>query len=87
MDFELLQEEARSGKNEELIKATVGVFDAILKPGFDFVKAIGCLKNAAPQIIPTKLGDMRLPCPTLRSTDAELKNLAKAVEELESHPL
>jgi len=81
---------ASEGKNAEagaLIKATVGVFDAILKPGFDFVKAVGCLKSAAPQIIPTKLGDMRLPCPTLRSTDAELKNLAKAVEELESHSL
>jgi len=81
---------ASEGKNAEagaLIKATVGVFDAILKPGFDFVKAVGCLKSAAPQIIPTKLGDMRLPCPTLRSTDAELKNLVKAVEELESHSL
>lgn len=72
---------------ETLVKATVAVFDAILKPGFDFVQAIGCLKSAAPQIIPTKLGDMRLPCPTLRSTNAELKNLARAVEELESHPL
>ena len=81
---------AKEGKNAEaqaLIQATVGVFDAILKPGFDFVKAIGCLKNAAPQIIPTRLGDMRLPCPTLRSTDAELKNLASAVKELESQAI
>jgi 4-hydroxy-tetrahydrodipicolinate synthase len=81
---------ASEGKNteaEELIRATVGVFDAILKPGFAFVNAIGCLKNAAPLIIPTQLGDMRLPCPTLRSTNAELKNLARAIEELQSYAI
>ena len=72
---------------DDLVKSIVGVFDSILKPGFTFVDAIGCLKSAAPQIIPTKLGDMRLPCPTFRSTDAELKNLASAVKELESQAI
>ena len=75
---------ANEGKIEEadtLVKSIVGTFDAILKPDFGFVSAIGCLKNAAPHIIPTKLGDMRLPCPTTRSTEADTSAMVAAFKK------
>lgn len=64
---------------ESLVRETVGIFDHILKPDFAPVVAIGCLKNAAATIIPTKVGKMRLPCPTWQSSEEEMAQLAQAV--------
>ena len=64
---------------ETLVRETVGVFDHVLKPDFTTVLAIGCLKNVGATIIPTKVGKMRLPCPTWQPSEEEMADLAQAV--------
>lgn len=69
---------------EVLIKDTVGLFDHVLKPDFATVTAIGCLKNIAATIIPTKVGKMRLPCPTWQPSEKEMADLAQAVRNYQA---
>lgn len=80
-----LATEGKTDEAQDLVTSTVGVFDHILKPEFDVVTAIGCLKNAASQIIPTRLGDMRPPCPTFRSSETEIVSLLHAVKEFQNN--
>ena len=65
---------------EVLIRETVGLFDHVLKPEFAPIVAIGCLKNVGATIIPTKVGKMRLPCPTWQPSEKEMADLAQAVK-------
>lgn len=65
---------------ESLVRDTVGIFDHVLNPDFTTVLAIGCLKNAGATIIPTKVGKMRLPCPTWQPSEKEMADLAQAVK-------
>ena len=64
---------------ETLVRETVGIFDHVLKPDFTTVLAIGCLKNVSATIIPTRVGKMRLPCPTWQPSEKEMADLAQAV--------
>ena len=64
---------------DTLVRETVGIFDHVLKPDFTTVLAIGCLKNVGATIIPTKIGKMRLPCPTWQPSEEEMADLAQAV--------
>jgi 4-hydroxy-tetrahydrodipicolinate synthase len=69
---------------EVLVKETVGLFDHVLKPDFATVTAIGCLKNMAATIIPTKVGKMRLPCPTWQPSEKEISDLTEAVRNFQA---
>ena len=69
---------------EVLVSEIVGIFDHVLKPDFATVIAIGCLKNVASTIIPTKVGKMRLPCPTWQPSEVEMAQLAQAVRNYQT---
>ena len=67
---------------QEILSKIIYAIDAVVKPAYSAVEAIGCLKNAAPNFMPTSLGKMRLPSPTLKSPDSEISEMidrAKAV--------
>ena len=64
---------------ETLVRETVGIFNSVLKPDFTTVLAIGCLKNVGATMIPTRVGKMRLPCPTWQPSEKEMVDLAQAV--------
>lgn len=60
---------------EAILSKIIHAIDAVVKPAYSTVEAIGCLKNAAANFIPTAFGKMRLPSPTLQSPDSELSEM------------
>ncbi len=69
---------ASSGKIEEaqeILDAVFASVNSVVKPGMGGVVAIGALKNASPNFMPTNMGDMRKPSPTFRSPDSDIAQM------------
>ncbi len=62
---------------EEILSKILDTVDAVVNPEFKTVEALGCLKSAAVNFIPTPLGRMRLPSPTLRPSDSKISEMIK----------
>ncbi len=71
-------EEWNAGKKEEadgLLRSLIEVIEPLLRVDNGFGGAIGILKTFAKSVIPTQLGDMRLPVETLRPSAETLNEV------------
>ena len=73
-----LSTEGKFEDADKLVKALVGVFDSNFKLKNTSVDVIGRLKSSATHIIPTKLGNMRLPSPNLKLTELDCATMIAA---------